>query len=126
MRNKLGHMQGTGGKGSQAKHRGGDSEEEAISRLTYRTARVLSAIASAEGASNRRIAQLAEIKDEGQTSKLLHRLARQGYLRKQPGAAGKANAWFLTAAGKQLQQAVASQIDLLTRRRPPGSAAGKR
>jgi len=79
-------------------------------RLTYRTARVLAAVAKEPGASNRRIAQLAEIKDEGQTSKLLHRLAGQGYLRKKAGSAGKPNAWYLTAQGRRLEEAAARRV----------------
>jgi len=71
---------------------------------------VIQAVASEPGASNRRIAQLAEIKDEGQTSKLLHRLARQGYLRKKAGAAGKPNAWYLTAQGRRLEDAAARRL----------------
>ena len=43
-------------------------------RLTYRTARVLSAIADYPGASNREVADRAGIVDQGQISKLLGRL----------------------------------------------------
>ena len=44
------------------------------SRLTYRTARVLSAIGDYPGACNREVAERAGIIDQGQVSKLLGRL----------------------------------------------------
>ncbi len=47
-------------------------------RLTYRTARVLGAIAERPGVSNRIVAELAGVADQGQISKLLARLERLG------------------------------------------------
>jgi AcrR family transcriptional regulator len=73
-------------------------------RLTYRTARVLEAIAREPGANNGQVAAGAGIADAGQASKLLARLARAGLVENtgvgQPR--GGANAWRLTAAGAQL------------------------
>jgi AcrR family transcriptional regulator len=73
-------------------------------RLTYRTIRVLSAIASEPGASNRRIGNAAEIGDQGQTSKLLARLQRLGLIVNSSlgHAKGDANAWTLTPVGQQV------------------------
>jgi AcrR family transcriptional regulator len=76
-------------------------------RLTYRTLRVLSAIGAEPGASNRRVAQLADIGDPGQISRLLARLQRLGLVRNTgPGRArGEANVWRLTASGEEVQTA---------------------
>jgi AcrR family transcriptional regulator len=74
-------------------------------RLTYRTIRVLDAIAAQPGASNREIAQAAGIGDQGQISKLLKRLSYIG-LTENDGAgaaAGTTNRWRLTDQGAQLQ-----------------------
>src|ERR1700722_9676341 len=48
----------------------GDPFKSAGMRLTYRTVRVLLAVSEHPGVSNRSIADVAEIKDQGQTSKL--------------------------------------------------------
>jgi predicted HTH transcriptional regulator len=64
-------------------------------RLTYRTMRVLAAVAEQPGASNREIAEHAEIIDQGQVSKLLSRLSERGLV-ENFGAGqrrGAANAW---------------------------------
>jgi AcrR family transcriptional regulator/DNA-binding MarR family transcriptional regulator len=76
-------------------------------RLTYRTAQVLRAIAAQPGASNRQVAERAGVKDQGQISKLLSRLAGLGLVEnfgdgKEKGAA---NAWRLTAPGRALERA---------------------
>ena len=47
-------------------------------RLTYRTLRVISGVATQPGASNRQVADAAGIHDQGQISKLLGRLERLG------------------------------------------------
>jgi AcrR family transcriptional regulator len=76
-------------------------------RLTYRTSRVLAAIAKQPGASNRDVAAAAGILDQGQVSKLLARLARLGLI-ENSGAGqrhGTANAWRLTELGGQLEKA---------------------
>ena len=49
-------------------------------RPTHRTMLVLRAIAAAPCSSNRQIAQIAGLSDEGQTSKLLSRLAQRGVI----------------------------------------------
>jgi AcrR family transcriptional regulator/DNA-binding MarR family transcriptional regulator len=71
-------------------------------RLTYRTTRVLSALADYPGASNREIADRAGIVDQGQVSKLLCRLQTRGLIAK-IGAGrtrGAPNAWQLTDRGE--------------------------
>ena len=73
-------------------------------RATYRTMLVLRAVADAPGSSNREIAQAAGLTDEGQTSKLLGRLARRGLIENVGiGAArGEPNAWLLTPYGDRV------------------------
>ena len=74
-------------------------------RLTYRTIRVLNAIAANPGASNRTIGQHAGIADQGQTSKLLTRLQRQNLITsKQEPTRGAPNAWTLTVNGQQIHR----------------------
>ncbi len=75
-------------------------------RLTYRTARVLECIAERPGVSNRQVADLAGIADQGQVSKLLARLLRLG-LTENAGEGhlkGEPNAWVLTALGLRVAQ----------------------
>lgn len=77
-------------------------------RLTYRTMRVLEAIADEPGVSNRRVGVRAEISDQGQISKLLSRLERLG-LAANGGvghAKGEPNAWTLTPTGRQVAQTI--------------------
>jgi AcrR family transcriptional regulator len=76
-------------------------------RLTYRTVRVLMAIAAHPGASNREIAEAAGIVDQGQISKLLTRLERLKLIRNSGGGQelGTANAWSLTQRGAELERA---------------------
>ncbi|HEY2142383.1 MAG TPA: TetR/AcrR family transcriptional regulator [Solirubrobacteraceae bacterium] len=77
-------------------------------RLTYRTLRVLSAIAAHPGASNRLVSDTAGVHDQGQISKLLVRLSRLGLIHNtRPGhPKGEPNAWTLTLAGSQVERAV--------------------
>jgi hypothetical protein len=78
-------------------------------RLTYRTVRVLEGVARNPGASNRAIAQYAEIHDQGQISKLLRRLEHLGLLKNSaPGGhqRGEPNAWTLTATGSQVAASI--------------------
>jgi hypothetical protein len=69
---------------------------------TRRTRLVLGAIASSPRSSNREVAQAAGMADEGQTSKLLGRLAARGLIENvgfgQQG--GRCNAWVLTSRGE--------------------------
>ena len=77
-------------------------------RLTYRTVRVLLAVAEHPGASNRLIGETAGISDQGQISKLLGRLQRLGLISNtglSPGQ-GAPNAWTLTESGRQLTKSI--------------------
>lgn len=76
-------------------------------RLTYRTVRVLAMIGAHPGASNRVIAEGAEIADQGQISKLLTRLQRLNLVENRGGgqARGSANSWYLTARGTEVERA---------------------
>ena len=81
-------------------------------RFTYRTARVLSTIATQPGASNRHIADSSGIVDEGQVSRLLRRL-RQCELIENRGEGqpkGVPNAWSLTQRGEAIHAAIAAQV----------------
>jgi AcrR family transcriptional regulator/DNA-binding MarR family transcriptional regulator len=84
-------------------------------RLTYRTVRVLMAIAAlggqGPGPSNRAIAVAAEVTDQGQMSKLLARLRGLGLIETTGGGAtrGEPNAWTLTDKGRRVQGAIAEQ-----------------
>jgi AcrR family transcriptional regulator/DNA-binding MarR family transcriptional regulator len=83
-------------------------------RLTYRTVRVLLAIAAAPGASNRQVADAAGIVDQGQTSKLLQRLLHLGLiLNAGDGEVGRGgpNAWRLTPRGERLRRTIHAQGD---------------
>jgi AcrR family transcriptional regulator len=81
-------------------------------RLTYRTLRVLDAIAEQDtrGAppSNRRIGELAGVPDQGQISKLLARLQNLDLIHNtgngQPR--GEPNAWTLTPRGQEIQHTI--------------------
>jgi len=77
-------------------------------RLTYRTLRVLAAIAQQPGASNREVAERADVHDQGQISKLLARLEHLGLIQNNgPGhAKGEANAWRLTSKGADVERSV--------------------
>jgi AcrR family transcriptional regulator/DNA-binding MarR family transcriptional regulator len=77
-------------------------------RLTYRTLRVLAAIADQPGASNREVANRAGVQDQGQISKLLARLDQLGLVDNagQGRAKGEANSWRLTARGEEVERAV--------------------
>jgi AcrR family transcriptional regulator len=85
-------------------------------RLTYRTVRVLMAIAELGGRgsypSNRAVADAAEVTDQGQMSKLLARLHNLGLIANTGGGAsrGEPNAWTLTDKGWRVQGAIAEQI----------------
>ena len=76
-------------------------------RLTYRTLRVLTALAEDSGASNRELAESSGIVDQGQISKLLGRIARLGLIenRGEGQQRGAANAWHLTARGAEIERA---------------------
>jgi len=71
-------------------------------RVTYRTALVLSRIASDPGASNRYIATTSGVADDGQMSRLLRRLQHAGLIENHGNGQpkGEANAWRLTERGE--------------------------
>jgi AcrR family transcriptional regulator len=79
-------------------------------RLTYRTLRVLSAIAANPGASNRVVADAAGITDQAQISRLLSRLSGFALIRNDGLGAGKPNGWHLTLRGQQIEQAARHEI----------------
>ncbi len=83
-------------------------------RLTYRTIRVLVAVAEAPGASNRQIAEAAGVSDQGQISKLLARLEHLGLIANTGDgpAKGEPNAWTLTATGAEVERAIALEASV--------------
>ena len=80
-------------------------------RLTYRTVRVLLAIAGRPGVSNRQVADAAGVVDQGQISKLLARLERRGLIRNEGAgpASGEPNAWSLTPKGEEMERTIGRQ-----------------
>jgi chromosome segregation and condensation protein ScpB len=80
-------------------------------RLTYRTMRVMAAVAAQSGLSNFEVSQRAGISDQGQISKLLARLAGLGLLENMGAGQprGAPNAWQLTPKGRQLEWAFARE-----------------
>jgi hypothetical protein len=92
----------------------GDPLQGIHMHLTYRTARVLEAVAELGGRgsdpSNRMVGDHAGIPDQGQISKLLARLKRLGLLENGGEGAhsrGEAYAWQLTPTGRSVVQAIA-------------------
>jgi AcrR family transcriptional regulator len=82
-------------------------------RLTYRTVRVLMAIAQHPQASNREIGTSADIADQGQISKLLGRLERIGLVTNtgiHPGK-GAPNSWILTDKGRRIAQSIRANTE---------------
>ena len=99
-------------KGKRASSLPADPFKEAGMRLTYRTVRVLMAIAELggrePGPSNRQIGERAGIADQGQISKLLSRLERIGLIANTglgPGQ-GAPNAWTLTERGRRVTDSI--------------------
>jgi AcrR family transcriptional regulator len=97
---------------ARAPHGGHAMMESVGPRLTYRTARVLTAIAERPGSSNREIANRAEVVDQGQISKLLSRLEAQGLIANVGGGGlrGAPNAWELTLRGEQIQHTITRMV----------------
>ncbi|HEY7830186.1 MAG TPA: TetR family transcriptional regulator [Solirubrobacteraceae bacterium] len=91
---------------------GTDPLRELDMRLTYRTVRVLMAVAQSPGASNRALADAADVSDQGQISKLLSRLQTLGLIQNSGGgpARGEPNAWRLTGKGQQVGEAIDVQM----------------
>jgi TetR/AcrR family transcriptional regulator len=82
-------------------------------RLTYRTLRVLRAIAENPGATNREVSDAANIADQGQISKLLGRLHRLELVCNtiEHPRRGAANAWELTPKGTTLARAALASVE---------------
>jgi AcrR family transcriptional regulator len=80
-------------------------------RLTYRTLRVLDAVAAQPGASNREVGERAGITDQGQMSRLLARLQTLELIHNtgRGQSKGEPNAWRFTAKGEQVQTAIMAQ-----------------
>jgi len=90
-----------------------DPFKEAGMRLTYRTVRVLTAVADNAGASNRVIGNVAGMTDQGQISKLLGRLERVGLIANTglgPGQ-GAPNAWALTEQGRGVTDSIRAHTE---------------
>jgi AcrR family transcriptional regulator len=77
-------------------------------RLTYRTMRVLSAVADRPTSSNRDVGLASGIADQGQISKLLTRLARIGLVENSNAGRtrGAPNEWTLTGKGEAIERAI--------------------
>jgi AcrR family transcriptional regulator len=80
-------------------------------RLTYRTVRVLLAIAEHPGSSSREVADASGISDQGQMSKLLWRLEHLGLIDTavRHHGRGEPNAWSLTPKGWEVERTIRSQ-----------------
>lgn len=85
-------------------------------RLTYRTMCTLTVIAAKPGLSNSEISDWVGITDQGQISKLLARLARNGLIENtgRGWPRGTSNAWRLTPAGKRLERRISTSLSLHT------------
>jgi len=97
------------GSGRRGKTRIADAGVEVAStgfRMTALTHEVLASVAKLSAVesnpSNREVANLAGVKDEGQISKLLARLERHGLLQNTGGHPAAGNAWQLTLRGEEL------------------------
>lgn len=90
-----------------------DPLRELEMRLTYRTVRVLTALASNPGSSNRTVGDAAGMTDQGQTSKLLARLHGLGLVENTGGehARGGPNAWTLTTKGWEVHAAISTRTN---------------
>jgi DNA-binding MarR family transcriptional regulator len=85
-----------------------DLLREAGGRLNHRVVSVLSAIGAEPGLCNLEIAERVGVASKGHASMLLARLARFGLIENQVvnAAPFEANAWRLTASGRQLEAAI--------------------
>jgi AcrR family transcriptional regulator/DNA-binding MarR family transcriptional regulator len=87
-----------------------DPLRELDMRLTYRTVRVLLAIAERPGDSSRQVADASGVADQGQISKLLWRLEHLGLIANTiHRGRGEPNAWTLTSKGREVEQAIRTQ-----------------
>jgi AcrR family transcriptional regulator len=99
-----------------------DPFKEVRMRLTYRTVRVLSAIAEHPGASNRLVGEASEVTDQGQISKLLKRLRHNGMIVNTGAEVGQGgpNVWTLTQTGERFLNGIRSHAEA------HGQESGKR
>lgn len=106
--------------GTEPVHGGIDPDEDPHVRFTYRTTRVLTAIAEYPGASNREVAVRAGIVDQGQISKLLGRLLRLGLIANigEGSSRGAPNAWRLTEQGERFEQRAVARSERGSRALP--------
>lgn len=81
-------------------------------RLTYRTVRVLAAVAAHPRSSNRVIGDASGVGDQGQISKLLARLQKLGLVENVHAAQlrGAPNAWNLTGHGEEVANVLAAEV----------------
>jgi AcrR family transcriptional regulator len=100
----------------RAARRTADPLREVDMRLTYRTVRVLLAVAELGGRgsnppSSREVADASGVSDQGQMSKLLWRLEHLGLIANATENHGKGapNAWTLTLKGHEIEQAIHTQ-----------------
>lgn len=103
--------------------------EEPAARLTYRTVRVLRAIAELPAGSNREVAERAGVVDQGQISKILTRLEYQGLVvNRGPTnpARGTPNAWWLTERGEAVERELRDLSAEPGSRSRPGNGSGSR
>ena len=110
-----------GAGGGAVRQRGRDPVEGLGGRVTYRTLRVLAAVAELGergcDPSNREIAEHAGIVDQGQIARMLARLEGLGVLERDGGRArprsarGERNAWRLTDWGVEVRAAVEGRAD---------------
>ncbi len=98
----------------RAVHPAGNPLRDLDMRLTYRTVRVLLAIAGHAGASNREVADASGVQDQGQISKLLSRLDHLGLIHNSGAgtARGEPNAWRLTDKGEEVERVIRQQTTL--------------
>lgn len=108
---------------TRARFAAGDPLRGLEMRLTYRTVRVLLAIATNPGASNRDIGAAAGIGDQGQISKLLGRLEKLGLIENSGAGQGRgvSNAWALTKKGYEVEQLVVGRTSVGRSPVGPGS-----
>ncbi|HEX4187793.1 MAG TPA: TetR family transcriptional regulator [Solirubrobacteraceae bacterium] len=80
-------------------------------RVTYRTMRVLSAIAEMPGACSKEIADAADVSDNGQISKIMRRLEQNGLVKSSTARARyEPHEWRLTPRGERLAEAVLADL----------------
>jgi hypothetical protein len=74
--------------------------------LGYRSCKVLMVIAAQPGASNREVADAAEVSDEGQISRILAHLRSLGLIHEGgQWCAGQPHSWRLRARGRRAVEA---------------------